>query len=1035
MNMDIHDINNRRNKVKNRNIKKNTPIFMNESYIPKDIEVCKSMLNNWSCLNKDMKIAFSKALSLTEEYVSSHPNDRDYITNYFIEEVVQSYPDIKSIKRIINKSNLGINVADKYSEFDKFVVSDRILSNQNKLDKKCNLSKYLKEHKTLSNDKDNIQMCIEHACHLINESYKNVSPELKYNVALENIYYSINSIYYNIPKEIIYEAVTDYFYAQDIIPFNEQVENKVLSQSLLYEKVNLKKNISKGANKVKDTILDTIRNTKEKTPDSIKKFITRIYTKSDKNIIEETPNILYWIRTGLVFSTMAINLWLGLIIILTDKFIEMGVKRKEATKMLDKYKKELDKAKKQKSKATSEKQKERLDKYIKELEKNYDKLKSYEESLYSEKELDARYDSEDNDDFNDFDDDDFSFDEETDINFYLDNYHDSIIEHAIYVSGVLSNKINSMFSYLKDSIIKVVSKEDIKSYAELNEEDLDYIIGSDSKISIPLAYVFSNDQYNGSKLESLINDLCIITNQSIQYLNQAYCLSFDGDDDMYTIYIDYCNRKICRCGNLIKESVQSDICRKLVYIKILEYELEKYINNKFILEDMNLNDILSEGDRTSILALESMCNNNYKLINRNRLIEASNSVLADKKYLTEATFSYHPLYIDIPINEGLIKKAEIKKEELYNELYVKRIIKDAQADARPFDKLYNIIHLLLSIPIVSVGGLSLAAGIIIFVITAAIAAATAPKPSKSKLKKLKILVERKLEEADACIRAGKDVDVMKVRKQELSSSLEMINKELSRLEKLDNEKSKKINKTKKEITKAFEDVDMVNNYIHTTMLNDIKYKSVNENYSNSNIPSNLFDVLDYLYDANTMMESFIEYENEKYKAIEEKTSIKTNIKLAANKIKNKLKRANDKQNELSNRLDASVERLSSDIHKKLANNNREAVIKGSLIPSASRLFKMAIGTGVLAAINPALAVVGLLGTIALSKRATKRERQYILDEIQIQLEIVEKKIQLAESNNDMKSLEQLLKIQKKLRREQQRIMYKMKAVYPVSAND
>ena len=75
-------------------------------------------------------------------------------------------------------------------------------------------------------------------------------------------------------------------------------------------------------------------------------------------------------------------------------------------------------------------------------------------------------------------------------------------------------------------------------------------------------------------------------------------------------------------------------------------------------------------------------------------------------------------------------------------------------------------------------------------------------------------------------------------------------------------------------------------------------------------------------------------------------------------------------------------------------------------------------------INPVLGAITALGGLAASKRATQNERKYILSEIDIELKVIEKKLQLAESNNDMKAYEQLLRIQRQLESERNRIVYK-----------
>ena len=58
----------------------------------------------------------------------------------------------------------------------------------------------------------------------------------------------------------------------------------------------------------------------------------------------------------------------------------------------------------------------------------------------------------------------------------------------------------------------------------------------------------------------------------------------------------------------------------------------------------------------------------------------------------------------------------------------------------------------------------------------------------------------------------------------------------------------------------------------------------------------------------------------------------------------------------------------------------------------------------------------------------------VLDEIEIELKMCEKYIDIAESKNDMKSLKQLLTIQRNLQRQQQRIKYKMKVDFNQNPN-
>jgi hypothetical protein len=111
------------------------------------------------------------------------------------------------------------------------------------------------------------------------------------------------------------------------------------------------------------------------------------------------------------------------------------------------------------------------------------------------------------------------------------------------------------------------------------------------------------------------------------------------------------------------------------------------------------------------------------------------------------------------------------------------------------------------------------------------------------------------------------------------------------------------------------------------------------------------------------------------------------------------------------------------------NDNREAVIKGRILPSASKCIKLACALGVAWAINPAIAVIGAIGGFACSKKLKAKERQLVLDDIEIELKMCERYIKQAEDDNDLKKVRQLEIIQRNLLRQQQRIKYKMHVVY------
>lgn len=159
-------------------------------------------------------------------------------------------------------------------------------------------------------------------------------------------------------------------------------------------------------------------------------------------------------------------------------------------------------------------------------------------------------------------------------------------------------------------------------------------------------------------------------------------------------------------------------------------------------------------------------------------------------------------------------------------------------------------------------------------------------------------------------------------------------------------------------------------------------------------------------------------------------SFTNSLKMASMKLKNAMTKLSDKGKKASKNVDASLNNLTKGIERSLTNDNRESIIKGSILPSASKVIKagiLAAGVGYL--INPVVSVIGVLGYLACSGKYKAKERQMIIDEIEIELKLCKKYIDIAESKNDMKALKELLTIQRNLERQLQRVKYKMKVKY------
>lgn len=165
-------------------------------------------------------------------------------------------------------------------------------------------------------------------------------------------------------------------------------------------------------------------------------------------------------------------------------------------------------------------------------------------------------------------------------------------------------------------------------------------------------------------------------------------------------------------------------------------------------------------------------------------------------------------------------------------------------------------------------------------------------------------------------------------------------------------------------------------------------------------------------------------------------SFANTLRMASMKLKNALTKASDKEKAMSRNLDMAVSNFTKSIEASMTNDNREAVVKGTFLPSASKIIKTCISVAAIggvvglavssAVMGIATAVISLIGYIACSAKFKAKERQMVIDEIEIELNICKKYIEIAESKNDMKALRELLSIQRNLERQLQRIKYKMK---------
>lgn len=151
------------------------------------------------------------------------------------------------------------------------------------------------------------------------------------------------------------------------------------------------------------------------------------------------------------------------------------------------------------------------------------------------------------------------------------------------------------------------------------------------------------------------------------------------------------------------------------------------------------------------------------------------------------------------------------------------------------------------------------------------------------------------------------------------------------------------------------------------------------------------------------------------------------IKLILQNFKSKVKNLSTKEKSIWQTIDVYASGMANSIQKALTNDRREAIIKGSIIPSFSKCIKSAIAIGGATLINPVLGIIAAVGSFAVSKTLNYKEKRLIYDEIETELKVVEKEIQIAENDNDMKKYRCMLQYQRRLQREHDRIKYNIKS--------
>lgn len=162
-------------------------------------------------------------------------------------------------------------------------------------------------------------------------------------------------------------------------------------------------------------------------------------------------------------------------------------------------------------------------------------------------------------------------------------------------------------------------------------------------------------------------------------------------------------------------------------------------------------------------------------------------------------------------------------------------------------------------------------------------------------------------------------------------------------------------------------------------------------------------------------------------AIKKGASFITTLKLGLANLKKKVQRLDTKQQEMWRTLDAYANKFARSLSDD-DEERRAQLLQGQAIPSFSKCLKTGLGliaAGV-ATGNILVPMIGALGIMGNNKFLNDKQRKQLIGELEIELRVVEKQLDMAEKDDDLTQYRQLLMVQRKIQHEIQRLRFKRK---------
>lgn len=479
--------------------------------------------------------------------------------SYFKQNVIPFCKDTVAVTECVGRSTLNKEDATKISEaLSEYKICDRILDNHNKL------SKRFKTNDIVQNKYTTIDEICSSICEMV-DTY-DIPSHIKMELCFEETLYLLDKHNIAFKEADMVEAITNYFLS---IPMNEssvkgyrnainrspvlteQADHKV--QFLTREKVIRESNLYSiledyGDDKIKE-LLDNYKMETEKTDSKFKQVLNKIFTQSPANIIEDTPDILRWIRNFGILFIGAQTVIGAAVAFVVNGYLQMGVRKDEAKRIIRYFENERDLVSDKMERAKTQESAKRLNQYYDALDKAIGRLTDYNDSLYTDDERMNQMDE------------GVRFE-----SFFLEEQETKIVVNSLIADAIKADEFIDKIT-TQSLGNEGIEKTDVKD--TLTKENYQRYIDADSRISMVLC------SFDTSACNEGMARICSFADSIVKSTNNM--LSHKDCKVYYTMLensIDFILRSTFKIITSLREETIADSCMTDVELFRANYAIE-----------------------------------------------------------------------------------------------------------------------------------------------------------------------------------------------------------------------------------------------------------------------------------------------------------------------------------------------------------------------------------------------------------------------------------------------------------------------------